>query len=467
MALFDSLVGEIGSRYGLGAQSGSFVRELVQLVTGGPGGLSGFLGRLRTSGLGTEATSWIGNVGAPAVSPQAVKSALGGSVVNGMASRLGLGGPAIGAALGYALPKVVGLLTPGGVVPQGLSSEVASFLGSGERVVTRTVEQVRPLTMSVIPETHTHWYRWGIPIAALLGVGALIWLFSSPSPVQTVALPPAPLAATMAPVAAIAAAPVVQPWLWVSNDNGEATYSGQVRDEATRTSIIDALRGAFGTSKTNGTITVDPNVAPAPWLANLRSGFDNLKVNGVQALFSGNSISVGGLPAAADRDKLIGGLRSVFGSGLAFGALADNVGNLVSYTTRSSQDALAALKSGYRADDVVSALNLSIVNFPSASAEIPAPSGALLSSAAGKIRELPAGTVIEIGGYTDNVGDPAANVALSQQRADAVRNTLIQGGVDPSVLAAKGYGNANPVSTNDSVEGRFRNRRIEYRVVKE
>jgi OmpA-OmpF porin, OOP family len=389
MALFDSLVGEIASRYGVGAQAGPLVREVVQLVTGGTGGLSGFLGRLRTSGLGSEASSWIGNADAVAVSPQTVESALGGSVVNGIAGRLGLAGGAVGAALGYALPKVVALLTPGGVVPQNLSPEIGSFLGSGERVVTRTVEQVRPLSMTVIPETHRHWFRWGIPIAALLGLGALLWLFSSPPPVQTAVLPPIPVASAPAPVAA-AVAPAVQPWLWVSNDNGVAAYSGQVRDEATRSSIIDALRGAFGSDKTNGTITVDPDVAPAPWLANLGSGLDNLKVNGVQALFSGDSISVGGLPAAADRDKLVADLRSVFGGGLVFGALADKVANLVSYTTRTSEDALAGLKSGYRADDVVSALNLSIVNFPSGSAEVPTANSALLNQAAAKIRELPA-----------------------------------------------------------------------------
>jgi OOP family OmpA-OmpF porin len=55
---------------------------------------------------------------------------------------------------------------------------------------------------------------------------------------------------------------------------------------------------------------------------------------------------------------------------------------------------------------------------------------------------------------------------LSQQRAEAVRAALIEAGVDPSMLVAKGYGSASPVAGNDTLEGRFRNRRIEYRVVK-
>ena len=89
-----------------------------------------------------------------------------------------------------------------------------------------------------------------------------------------------------------------------------------------------------------------------------------------------------------------------------------------------------------------------------------------MQQAAGQIKQLAPGTVLEIAGYTDNSGDAAANVALSQQRADAVRNALIHDGVDPSMLVAKGYGSANPIANNDQLEGRFRNRRIEYHVLK-
>jgi hypothetical protein len=46
MALFDGLIGELASKYGVGAQAGPLVRELLQAIAGGPGGLSGFLDRL-------------------------------------------------------------------------------------------------------------------------------------------------------------------------------------------------------------------------------------------------------------------------------------------------------------------------------------------------------------------------------------------------------------------------------------
>jgi outer membrane protein OmpA-like peptidoglycan-associated protein len=72
---------------------------------------------------------------------------------------------------------------------------------------------------------------------------------------------------------------------------------------------------------------------------------------------------------------------------------------------------------------------------------------------------------IRIGGYTDNTGDPAANLQLSQQRADNVMAELTQLGVDPSRMSAKGYGDENPIADNSSDEGRQKNRRISLSVV--
>ena len=186
----------------------------------------------------------------------------------------------------------------------------------------------------------------------------------------------------------------------------------------------------------------------------------------MQAVFDGNSLKVGGLIGDSDRDGIINSLRSALPAGLVFGALTDKVGNLVSEVTSKTEAALSGLHPGFTTTDLLNILNQSIINFPTNSAEIPAVSKTLLQHAATAFKQLPSGTVVEIAGYTDNTGDPAANVQLSQQRAEAVRAALVQAGVDPSILVAKGYGSANPVAGNDTLEGRFRNRRIEYRVVK-
>lgn len=67
----------------------------------------------------------------------------------------------------------------------------------------------------------------------------------------------------------------------------------------------------------------------------------------------------------------------------------------------------------------------------------------------------------EIKGYTDNAGNDAANLALSQNRAAAVMNQIADLGIDRSRMTAEGYGEANPVATNDTAHGRQQNRRVE------
>jgi OmpA-OmpF porin, OOP family len=71
---------------------------------------------------------------------------------------------------------------------------------------------------------------------------------------------------------------------------------------------------------------------------------------------------------------------------------------------------------------------------------------------------------IRIGGYTDNTGDAAANLQLSQARANSVQEQLITMGINPDRLEAKGYGEGNPIADNSTDEGRARNRRISLRV---
>ena len=115
---------------------------------------------------------------------------------------------------------------------------------------------------------------------------------------------------------------------------------------------------------------------------------------------------------------------------------------------------------------MITALNDSVVTFPSGGAEVPARMADLLQNAADDLKKLPAGHVLEIAGYTDNTGNPGDNVTLSQARAAAVRDAFIRYGVNPDMLVAKGYGQADPIASNDTLEGRLKNRRIEYHILK-
>jgi len=73
--------------------------------------------------------------------------------------------------------------------------------------------------------------------------------------------------------------------------------------------------------------------------------------------------------------------------------------------------------------------------------------------------------IIEVGGHTDNVGDDGFNIKLSQDRARAVREYLIKGGIAVSRVQARGYGESKPIAPNDTEEGRQANRRTEFSIV--
>jgi outer membrane protein OmpA-like peptidoglycan-associated protein/uncharacterized protein YidB (DUF937 family) len=323
--MIDNLTNELGSKFGIGAAARPLMGELLQLMSG-PGGLGAFMDRFRSAGVGNEVTSFLGGKNETALPAKAVEGALGASTVAGIAQRVGIAPAVAGAALGFEIPKVIGLLTPGGTMPATLPAEVQSFLRPAEQVrpsamatVRETPEQVRPVAMTTVERSRNYLWLWAL--LGLLALGALFFAFMPRRP---------PLVASHV-------------------------------------------------------VVVAPRVAvPAP--------------------------------AAA---------------------------------------AVSTLNES---------LNPTVLNFATGSATLPPASLPALQQAAAQIKSLPAATVIEIGGHTDNVGNPDANMTLSQRRADAVRDALVQNGVSPSMLTAKGYGDTKPVASNGTADGRAQNRRTEFTV---
>ena len=83
-----------------------------------------------------------------------------------------------------------------------------------------------------------------------------------------------------------------------------------------------------------------------------------------------------------------------------------------------------------------------------------------LNATANVLKKYP-NAKVTVHGYTDSLGDPKYNVDLSQRRAQAVANALVQRGVKAENVTAVGHGAANPVATNKTVVGRRMNRRVE------
>jgi len=102
------------------------------------------------------------------------------------------------------------------------------------------------------------------------------------------------------------------------------------------------------------------------------------------------------------------------------------------------------------------------INFDFDKAEIKPEFEPEMEKAAAFIRKYPEVPYILIAGHTDSVGDDAYNQTLSEQRAQAVRQHLVEHhGIDGGRLKAKGYGESQPVAGNDSEDGRYQNRRVE------
>ena len=216
MAMFDTLVDDLASRYGLGANARTFVREVLAMIANSPGGVGGFLdtAQIRRADLGGRLLA------RPPRRGSARRRARPASAwlyrLGGVANRLGLSQGVVATAMGYALPKIVGLLTPGGAIPVGVPAEVTRFLSPAPAaaVTPRRVDAPPSRT----PEQRGI-ARWLWPaLGALVVVGFLSYFWStlnripSAPPVATAPEPatPAPSTVAQAPSPPPAPSPVAQ-----------------------------------------------------------------------------------------------------------------------------------------------------------------------------------------------------------------------------------------------------------------
>jgi outer membrane protein OmpA-like peptidoglycan-associated protein/uncharacterized protein YidB (DUF937 family) len=174
--MFDLIIREAASRFGLGDKAGPLVQMLLAYLTNkDTGGLSGFISKLTNSGLGNVAQSWLGGgAGALPVSSSQIESLMGGQggLLSSITSKLGIGGSTASSALGFLLPMVIGKLTPGGTVPTSLPSDVMGFITGGASAATVAASKV----VSSAGQTATGAAHAAADTAVAAGGGLMKWL---------------------------------------------------------------------------------------------------------------------------------------------------------------------------------------------------------------------------------------------------------------------------------------------------
>lgn len=124
-----------------------------------------------------------------------------------------------------------------------------------------------------------------------------------------------------------------------------------------------------------------------------------------------------------------------------------------------------AMRQDVKASDLLTALNNNghvplYINFDTGKAVIKPEHQPVINEIAVLLNQSP-GLRLTIEGHTDNVGDPSSNKTLSEERAAAVLQAVVQKGIAADRLQAVGYGQEKPIADNSSDAGRAKNRRVE------
>ena len=231
-----------------------------------------------------------------------------------------------------------------------------------------------------------------------------------------------------------------------SSQPGQILVTGTVADEASKAAVLARLRELYGFDRVVDQVAVGAVVVPANWNAHVQKLLTpNLKlITRGQLSIDGSSVS----------------LRGEVANEMQRQQIASEIATSLNPTyTVNNGLRVAAVDQGV----LDAALDKRIIEFDSGQASITANGLAILDEMAAAMQKLK-GRKVEVIGHTDNTGLRASNVSLSQARAEAVRNYLASKGVAPDSVLTSGQGPDRPVASNATVDGRARNRRIEFRI---
>ncbi|MBN3846642.1 OmpA family protein, partial [Paraburkholderia sp. Ac-20342] len=251
---------------------------------------------------------------------------------------------------------------------------------------------------------------------------------------------PAPLAASL-PRAGATSTPAP-----VNATPGQVVAGGKVPDEATHAAVLARLRETYGAANVVDQIEVGDVATPPNWSANVQKLLSpQLKqIHKGQLKIDGTQIDV----------------RGEVGNEVMRQQIASDMATALNptYTIRNGLH-VSASEQGLLDQTLANRT----IEFETGSATLTPQGRAILDQMAAVLAKLNTRTV-DIIGHTDNAGNRTSNIALSQARADAVKGYLVTKGISPQQVTTTGVGPDQPIASNDTSDGRARNRRIEFRV---
>lgn len=152
------------------------------------------------------------------------------------------------------------------------------------------------------------------------------------------------------------------------------------------------------------------------------------------------------------------------GGALIGGALGGGLGGVVGNRLDKQAKELEAVAETKRTEQGVISKLKSDILFDTGKAQLKTAAVDNLGKMSSIMKKYPE-NVLTVKGYTDNTGSKAINTKLSEQRASAVKQQLVAGGIPANTITVVGMADENPVAGNDTAAGRAQNRRVEIEIV--
>ena len=226
----------------------------------------------------------------------------------------------------------------------------------------------------------------------------------------------------------------------------QVVVTGVVPDQATKSAVLDRLRSLYGEDRVIDEVTIGSVVAPPHWDMYLQRMLvpDLTKVSRGKLTINGNNTQIqGDVPNEALRQSVVSDMAKQLNPSYSINNQLE-VG--------SSQQVV-----------LDKALANRTITFESGSATL-TPKGRDIVHEMVAALEKVSGKTVEIIGHTDNSGSRSGNLALSESRAETVKKALVEQGIKANSLVTLGAGEQRPIASNETPEGRARNRRIEFRI---